>query len=104
MKRIYSRTARKRLSQEQGTIYKEWGSKISVALVYPNVYSVGMSNLGFLKVYSLFNRHQDVVCERTFMPDWKELQELIRTGEKIVSLESGKALDSFEIIAFSLYY
>ena len=41
------------LALEQGGIVKDWGGKISVALVYPNTYSVGMSNLGFQSVYRL---------------------------------------------------
>ena len=38
---------RARLAQERGTVRKDWGGKISVALVYPNVYRLGMSNLGY---------------------------------------------------------
>ena len=40
-----------------------------VALVWPNLYYVGMSNLGFQAVYRLLNRTSDVVCERAFLPD-----------------------------------
>ena len=50
------------LADEQGTIRKEWGGKVSIALVYPNTYAVGMSNLGFQTIYEHLNRLPDVVC------------------------------------------
>ena len=34
------------LAAEQGTVYRDWGGRVSIALVYPNTYAVGMSNLG----------------------------------------------------------
>jgi radical SAM superfamily enzyme YgiQ (UPF0313 family) len=98
------KTARDRLAREQGACQKDWGGRIPIALVYPNVYSVGMANLGFLTVYGLLNRHPDVVCERAFFPDWEERQELERTGTRPFSLETQKPLDAFEMIAFSLSY
>ena len=98
------RVARDRLAQEQGTCQKDWGGRIPIALVYPNVYSVAMANLGFLAIYGLLNRHPDVVCERAFFPDWEEREELARTGTRPFSLETRKPLNAFEIIAFSLSY
>ena len=98
------KAARDRLAREQGACQKDWGGRIPIALVYPNVYSVGMANLGFLTVYGLLNRHPDVVCERAFFPDWEERQELARTGTRPFSLETQKPLDAFEMIAFSLSY
>ena len=75
-----------------------------MVLVYPNHYAVGMANLGFLTVYGLLNRHEDVVCERAFLPDPEEREEMTRTGARPVSLESQKPLDAFSFIAFSLSY
>src|SRR3981081_1973981 len=57
---------RKRLAREQGTIRKDWGGRVPIALCYPNSYAVGMCNLGFQSVYSLFNSAKDFVCERGF--------------------------------------
>ncbi len=84
---------------ETGTIRKHWGGRIRVALVYPNTYAVGMSNLGFQTVYKLFNDREDVVCERVFLPDR-------RCGESpaVRSLESGHPLSDFHIIAFSISF
>src|SRR5256885_6240516 len=64
------------LAAEQGTVRKDWGGKISVALVYPNTYAVGMSNLGFQTIYRHLNAIPDVVCERVFAPDSEDAAEL----------------------------
>ncbi len=102
-KRLYQ-AARKRKAREQNAFKKDWGGRISVALVYPNLYSVGMANLGFLTVYSLLNQHADIVCERSFCPDIAEMEEMVRTGTRPFSLETLRPLSSFDIIAFSLSY
>ncbi len=57
------------VAQEHGTVHKEWGGRVAIALVYPNTYAVGMSNLGFQTIYSHLNRMPDVVCERAFLPE-----------------------------------
>ena len=57
------------LAAETGTIRKDWGGRVSFALVYPNTYAVGMSNLGFQTIYRHLNALPDVVCERVFLPD-----------------------------------
>ena len=51
---------------EEGVVCKEWGGRVSLALVYPNTYAVGMSNLGFQTIYEHLNRLPRVVCERVF--------------------------------------
>src|SRR2546422_1050088 len=67
------------LAQEQGAVRKDWGGKIAFALVYPNTYAVGMSNLGFQTIYRHLNALPDVVCERVFLPDPEDIEELRRT-------------------------
>lgn len=88
------------LAAESGTIIKDWGGKISVALTYPNYYHVGMSNLGFQTLYCLMNGFDDVVCERVFLPEGQEG----RTNDSLRSLESGRRLTEFDIIAFSISF
>ncbi len=83
---------------ETGTITKSWVGRTTIALVYPNLYSIGMSNLGFLSVYQLLNNFDDVVCERAF------LQEAEQEGKSILSLESRRPLSEFDIIAFSVSF
>jgi radical SAM superfamily enzyme YgiQ (UPF0313 family) len=75
-----------------------------VALVWPNLYFVGMSNLGFQAVYRLLNAHPDVLCERAFLPDDEDKVELERTGSPLVSFESGTPLRDFDAIAFSISF
>ncbi|MEW6439636.1 MAG: radical SAM protein [bacterium] len=104
MARRVQEAARWRLSREEGAVRKDWGGRIPIALVYPNRYSVGMANLGFLTVYEILNRHGDVVCERAFLPDEEERLELDRTRAAFSSLETQKPLAAFDIIAFSLSY
>ena len=92
------------LSKEKGTVYKDPGGKVTVALVYPNTYHVGMSNLGFQGIYGLLNDMSDVVCERAFLPDDKDLTEYARTNTELFSMESKKALNRFDIVAFSVSF
>jgi radical SAM superfamily enzyme YgiQ (UPF0313 family) len=92
------------LSKESGTVYKDPGGKVTVALVYPNTYHVGMSNLGFQGIYGLLNSMNDVVCERSFLPDDKDLTEYARTNTELFSMESKKALNRFDIVAFSVSF
>ncbi len=92
------------LSRERGTVYKEPGGKINIALIYPNTYYVGMSNLGFQGIYGLLNRMDDVVCERSFLPDDNDLEEYIRTDTELFALESKRSLSRFDIVAFSVSF
>lgn len=92
------------LSKEHGTVFKNPGGKITVVLVYPNTYHVGMSNLGFQGIYGLLNGMNDVVCERSFLPDEKDLDEYIRTGTELFSMESKQPLNRFDIVAFSVSF
>ncbi len=85
--------ARHWLSREQGTIVKDWGGRIPVAIIYPNSYYIGMSNLGLHAVYRLLNSYREVVCERAF---WERGQML--------SIESQRPLSDFAVLAFSITY
>jgi radical SAM superfamily enzyme YgiQ (UPF0313 family) len=77
--------AKKRLSEERGTIRKEWSAKTTFCLAFPNL-----------------NQFQDVVCERTFLPDKEELAEYRKTDTALFSLESQRPLYDFDILAFSI--
>jgi len=92
------------LSKERGTVYKNPGGKINIALVYPNTYHVGMSNLGFQGIYGLLNRMDDVVCERVFLPDDEDMEEYIRTDTVLFTLETKRTLNRFDIVAFSVSF
>jgi radical SAM family uncharacterized protein len=92
------------LAAERGTVYRDWGGRVSIALVYPNTYAVGMSNLGFQTIYRHLNALPDVVCERVFMPESGDLDEMRRTSTPPMSLESQRPLTDFQLIGFSVTY
>jgi len=92
------------LEKERGAVQKPWGGRISICLLYPNSYHVGMSNLGFQTVYQRFNSEDDVVCERAFLPDPVDLQDCWRTKTPLISLESQKPLSDFDLLAFSVSF
>ncbi len=95
---------RQRLAAEKGLHPPSWGGRLSVALVYPNTYHHGMSNLGVQVVYAMLNNFQDTRCERFFLPDPEDLAEYKRTGSVLLSLETQRRLADFDLIAFSISF
>jgi radical SAM superfamily enzyme YgiQ (UPF0313 family) len=83
------------LAHEQGTIIKKWKDRLPVALVFPNVYRLAMSNLGMQIVYRIANEQPTVVCERVFLPE---------DGGPPVSVESARRLTDFPIILCALSF
>src|ERR1044071_2737426 len=67
MKKIVE-SYKQKLASEDGWVLKR-GCELRIALCYPNVYAIGMANLGFQAMYELFNGIPDVSCERVFLPD-----------------------------------
>lgn len=100
----YIDKVRRLLSEEQGHIIKSPEGKISVALAYPNVYRVGMSNLGFQNIYYLLNREEDVVCERVFLPDREDVDDFVKKKTPLLSLENQIPVSHFDILAFSISF
>ncbi|MEX1350530.1 MAG: TIGR03960 family B12-binding radical SAM protein [Desulfobacterales bacterium] len=99
MVRKTRKATRPSIESEIGTIRKQWRGKISVALVYPNRYHIGMSNLGFQTVYRLLNSLDHVVCERAFLPE-TNASEMARP----TTVESNRPLTDADIIAFSISF
>ena len=94
-------SAQQFLEEEWGTIHKDWGGRLPLALVFPNSYYLGMSSLAIHTLYRWWNSRQDIVCERVFV----DPQAV--TGphaEPPLSVESGAPLDYFPVVAFSLTY
>ena len=90
---------------ERGAVRKERGGKLRVVLVYPNAYRLGMANLGLHAVYRLLNDHPRALCERAFLPEEPGAAPTrAGSGAGIVSLESGRPLSDFDVIAFSLSF
>jgi radical SAM superfamily enzyme YgiQ (UPF0313 family) len=82
-------------SLERGAVRKERGGKLGVALVYPNAYRLGMANLGLHAVYRLLNDDPATLCERAFLGE---------DGGAPRTIESGRPLTSFDVVAFSLSF
>jgi radical SAM superfamily enzyme YgiQ (UPF0313 family) len=92
------------LSKEEGTVKKPWRDRIRVCLAYPNHYRTGMSNLGFQTLYALFNNNPSFLCERVFLPDPGDEAAFSPGSTPLFSLESGRALRDFDIVAFSVSF
>ncbi len=104
MSRRLLEKARFRLAAESGETSRPWGGRLSVALVYPNFYRHAMSNLGYQSVHHLINSREKALCERFFLPDPDDLEEHRRTRTPLFSLESGRLLTDFDLIAFSISF
>jgi len=90
---------------EWNSVAKDWDqTEVRVALAYPDVYEVGMSNLGLMILYDLLNREEGVLAERVYAP-WIDMEQAMRrAGIPLYSLESRRPLAQFDIIGFSLQY
>jgi radical SAM family uncharacterized protein len=90
---------------EWNSVVKEWDSTgVKVALSYPDLYDVGMSNLGLAIIYDVLNHQPDVLAERVFAP-WVDMEaEMRRAGMPLFSLESKHPVKDFDILGFSLGY
>ena len=95
---------RQRFGSETGMTANPWGGRLTVALVYPNTYHQGMSNLGLQTVYQMLNTRDDTLCERFFLPDPEDLEEHRRTDFPLVSVESQRPLGDFDLVAFSISF
>lgn len=90
---------------EWNAIVKDWSqTTIKVALSYPEIYEIGMSNLALPILYDILNRQPDVLAERVFAP-WVDMAAALRAARMpLLSLESQRPLKDFDIIGFSLGY
>lgn len=75
-----------------------------VALVYPNTYFVGMSNLGLHIIYKEINDQPDSVCERIFLPEKKELEVYDKTKTPFMSVETQRPMHQFDVVAFDVTF
>ena len=87
---------------ETGTIIKDWGGKLSVALTMPNTYYVGMSSLALQVLYATFNSRPDVVCERIFWEKAFLQKGAEQARQPLLSLENEQPATEFDIWAFTI--
>ena len=90
---------------EYGEIYKDPAEvDLRMALCFPDVYEIGMSNTGMRILYRVLNDMPGVWCERVFAPWFDMRDEMRRHGIRLWALESGDPLDRFDALGFSIGY
>ncbi len=90
---------------ELNIVRKDWDSvQTRVALIFPDVYDIGVSNVGLKILYDQVNQREDALAERAYAP-WTDMEELMRAnGIPLYALESKQPLARFDLIGFSLPY
>ena len=90
---------------ELNTTIKDWESvQTKVALIFPDLYDLGISNVGLKILYDQVNQRDDALAERAYAP-WVDMEALKRENEiPLYALESKRPLACFDIIGFSLPY
>ena len=83
---------------ETGAIRKRWNNRITIALVFPDTYALGMSNLGFQRVYELLNGYDRIAAERFLLPG------SFACASDIRSIESNRSLKEFDLVLFSISF
>ncbi len=84
---------------------KDWEAVTTkVALVFPDIYDIGVSNVGLKILYDQVNQRADSLAERAYVP-WRDMEALMREhGIPLYSLESKRPLAAFDLIGFTLPY
>ncbi len=90
---------------EHNQVVNDWkAAGIRVALAFPDIYELGMSNLGLATLYDILNRRAGILCERTYCP-WSDMEAVMRReGLPLFSLETHHPLHEFDLIGISLPY
>ena len=103
---------RKDLIDRLQALYKDEDSRVTVnphagqkvAIVYPNTYFVGMSNLGLHIIYEEINLCPASLCERIFLPEKKELDAYDKTKTPLMSVETQRPMHQFDVVAFDVTF
>ncbi|MGN0075534.1 MAG: TIGR03960 family B12-binding radical SAM protein [Parafannyhessea sp.] len=89
------------LDHEWGAIEEQDGP-FHVALMYPDVYEVGLPNMGLSILYTILNGTEGMSCERGYLP-WVDMADLMRANDvPLLSLESSSPIASFDVVGFTL--
>ena len=92
---------RRRLADETGRIAKQ--APFTVGLCYPSPYRVGMSSLGYQRIYRALMETPGLACERAFLDDECEA-DAARDPERPVTYESMRPIEELPVLAFSVAY
>lgn len=83
---------------------KDPKGKIRFCMCFPDVYEIGMSHLGIQILYDMFNRREDVYCERVYSP-WTDLDRIMREKNiPLFALESQDPVKDFDFLGITLQY
>jgi radical SAM family uncharacterized protein len=90
---------------EWNSVHKDWDEvDVRVAMAFPDLYDLGMSNLGIMLLYQALNQHEHILAERVFAV-WDDMQEAMQNQEiPLYSLESKRAIRDFDLLGISLPY
>ncbi len=90
---------------EAGSVYKNKSQiGMRMAFCFPDIYDIGMSNLGMRILCGVLNEMQDVWCERAFAP-WPDMEAEMRSRNiPVYTHESGDSIRDFDLVAFTLQY
>jgi radical SAM superfamily enzyme YgiQ (UPF0313 family) len=90
---------------EYNSVVKNWDEvSTKIALVFPDIYDIGLSNLGLQILYENINQREDCLAERAYSP-WQDMEDLLRkNGIPLYSLETKTPLRDFDILGFTLPY
>ena len=90
---------------EHNSIVKDWdAASVRAVLVFPDIYELGMSNLGLATLYDILNKRPDVLAERAYCP-WIDMEGTMRrAGMPLFSLETRHPLADFDLVGVSLPY
>lgn len=107
LERILPRVAKpgRYFGGEYNQIVKDWDSiDFKVALAFPDLYDLGMSNLGLMILYDIVNKHENLLAERVFSP-WTDMEALMRQEDiPLYSLETKHPIREFDLLGISLPY
>ncbi len=93
------------LGHEYNTVHKSWtDTQLHCALIFPDLYEIGMSHQGLQILYHVLNDRADIFAERCFCPDIDAEKQLRENNLFLGSLESGHALKEFDILGITLPY
>ena len=77
---------------------------IRFAMCFPDVYEIGMSHLGIQILYDMFNRREDIYCERVYSP-WTDLDKIMREQQiPLFAIESQDPIKDFDFLGITLQY
>lgn len=77
---------------------------VRFAMCFPDVYEIGMSHLGIQILYDMFNKKEDVWCERVYSP-WPDLHRIMKEENiPLFGLESQEPLKDFDFIGITIQY